>query len=405
MTDTTHTPRQTAQHHKSVRRAGTVALIAVILLILGGGLRYLSHRQDATALKDKTAQQSAPRVLVVHPTPAGAARSLELPGTLQGFIESPIFARSNGYLIKWSKDIGAHVNQGEVLAEIDTPEVDQQLSQALASKHQVQANLDLAKSTLERWEQMRLKDVVSQQELDEKRAQVAQIKASLAASEADVERLQNLVSFKRIVAPFSGIITKRNVDVGGLITPGNGDSSKALFMLTQTDPLRVYVDVPQAYANRIKVGQQVDVTQQEISGTVFHGKIERTAGAIDTGTRTLQIEVLLKNTDNNLLPGAYVKVAVPTGTSSVLIVPSNTLLFRSEGLSVAKVEATGTVHLQPVAIAQDLGNTLEVSTGVEINDRLILNPPDSISEGDRVVATDKMPDKQSSALPKEKSGK
>ena len=405
MTDTTHTHRQTAQHHKSVRRAGTVALIAVILLILGGGLRYLSHRQDATALKDKTAQQSAPRVLVVHPTPAGAARNLELPGTLQGFIESPIFARSNGYLLKWTKDIGAHVKQGEQLAEIDTPEIDQQLSQAIASKRQIQANLYLAKSTLERWEQMRLKDVVSQQELDEKRAQLSQTQASLAATEADVARLQNLVSFKHITAPFSGIITKRNVDVGDLITPGNGDNSKALFMLAQTDPLRVYVYVPQTYANRIKVGQQVDVAQQEIPGTVFHGKIERTAGAIDTSTRTLQIEVLLKNTDNTLLPGAYVKVAVPTGKSTALIIPSNTLLFRSEGLSVAKVDASGKVHLQSVSIAQDLGNTLEVSDGVGINDQLILNPPDAITEGDHVAATEKAPDQQSPAPSREKSGK
>jgi RND family efflux transporter MFP subunit len=324
-------------------------------------------------------------VRVAHPKALDTGPTLSLPGTLQGFVQAPIAARANGYLRHWYKDIGSRVQKGELLAEIETPEIDQQLSQAIATRAQAASSLDLAQSTQERWEALRKKDAVSQQELDEKRSANVQARANVAAADANVERLRQMEGFKRVVAPFAGIITKRNVDVGDLIDAGGGAGTRALFVLSQTDPLRVYVSVPQSYAQLIKVGQKVAITQTELPGQRFDGAIVRTAGSIDTTTRTMQVEINLPNRSGTLLPGAFVQVALPLPASKSLVIPANALLFRKDGLSVAVVDQHDTVHLRPVQIGRNLGPTIEVLDGVSPADRLVLNPPDSLAENDRVT--------------------
>jgi RND family efflux transporter MFP subunit len=305
---------------------------------------------------------------------------------LRGYVESPIFARATGYLLHWYADIGARVQEGQLLAELDTPEIDQELAQAVAQRDQIQSSLGLAKSSYERWQQLRQRDAVSQQELDERQSTYSQDVANLAAAEANVKRLRQLESFKRIVAPFAGVVTQRNVDVGDLIDAGSG-TSRALFALAQSDPLRVFVQLPQAYAQNIKVGEDVVVTQAELPGQQFHGRITHISGAIDVPTRSLQVEVTLRNPDGKLRPGAYVQVALPSGTRAQLSIPGNALLFRAEGPRVAVVDNDGVVHLHKITIAQDLGQTLEIESGVEPSDRVIINPSDSIEDGDHVVVT------------------
>jgi RND family efflux transporter MFP subunit len=255
----------------------------------------------------------------------------------------------------------------------------------MAAREQAASNLGLAKSTAERWEALRKKDVVSQQDLDERRSAVAQSQANLAAADANVQRLRQLEDFKHVVAPFAGVITRRNVDVGDLI-----DSSKLLFTLSQTDPLRVYVSVPQAYAHLIKPGQEVDVTQAELVGQRFTGQVARTSASIDAATRTMQIEVALPNREGRLLPGAYVQVMLPLQASASLEAPTNTLLFRDAGTMVAVVDGEGRVTLHKVSVGRNYGATFEVLSGLAETDRLVLNPPDWLADG-RTVAV--VPDK------------
>jgi RND family efflux transporter MFP subunit len=252
----------------------------------------------------------------------------------------------------------------------------------VAAREQAASTLDLAKSTFTRWEGLRRQDVVSQQEFDERRSAVAQATANLAAADANVQRLKQLEAFKRVVAPFAGVITRRNVDVGDLIDAGAG---RVLFQLAQTDPLRVYVNVPQAYANLVRPGQKVTVTQAELRGRRFAGEVARTSASIDAATRTMQVEVTLPNRDGTLLPGAYVQVSLPLGGSQVLAVPNNALLFRGEGARVAVVDANNRVRLKPVTIGRNLGESFEVLEGVGTADRLVLNPSDSLADGDVVT--------------------
>jgi RND family efflux transporter MFP subunit len=340
---------------------------------------------QANALTAATAELNQQFVVTTRAAPAKSGQPLSLPGTLQGVIESPIYARSSGYVLRWTKDIGSRVNKGEVLAEIDTPEVDQQLSQAVAARQQAASSLELAKSSAERWEALRKKDAVTQQELNERSSAYTQAQANLAAAEANVRRLQKTEEFKRVLAPFSGVITSRSVDVGDLINGGNAGAGNALFRLAQVDTLRVYVYVPQAYAQRIKVGDKVDVTQAELPGQKFSGSVARTAGAIDAATRTMQIEINLPNKDNALLAGAYVQVSLPvSGSSNALLVPTNVLLFRPEGPRVAVVGAGGKVTLHTVALGHDLGNKIEILSGVTAEQPLVVNPADSLADGDVV---------------------
>jgi RND family efflux transporter MFP subunit len=367
-----------------VRRTRLLTLVLLLLLALGAGRTIVSRIANARLLEAGVAEQAVSYVKTTTPKASTVGQDVVLPGTLQGFVQAPISARSSGYLKRWTKDIGSRVQKGELLAEIESPEVDQQLSQAIAARQQAASSLELAKSTVARWEGLRKQDVVSQQELDERRSGLAQATANLAAADANVQRLRQLEGFKRVVAPFAGVITRRNVDVGDLIDAGGG-AGRVLFQLAQTDPLRVYVNVPQSYAHLVKPGQPVVVTQAELRGQKFKGEVARTSASIDAATRTMQVEIALPNRDGMLLPGAYVQVALPLAASETLAVPTNALLFRGEGTRVAVVGPQNRVQLRPVTIGRNLGESFEVLDGVAPGDRLVLNPADSLLEGDVVA--------------------
>ena len=369
---------------KVVRRTSILVGLILIGMAIGAGRTVMSRMTSAKTLESGTAELAALYVQTTKPKITESGQTLALPGTLQGFVQSPIAARSSGYLRRWHKDIGSRVQKGELLAEIETPEIDQQLSQAVAARDQAASSLALAKSTVERWEALRQRDAVSQQELDERRSLFTQQRANLAAADANVERLRQLEGFKRIVAPFAGVITKRNVDVGDLIEPGGGNAGRALFILAQTDPLRMYINVPQSYAHMVKAGQEVSISQVELQGQKFSGIVARVAGAIDPATRTMQVEVTLPNRGGELMPGAFVKVALPLKSTQTLGVPTNTLMIRAEGIRVATIGADSKVHLVPVQLGRNLGPVTEILEGVSTTDQLIINPPDSLTEGDVV---------------------
>ncbi|MBG9389854.1 efflux RND transporter periplasmic adaptor subunit [Caenimonas aquaedulcis] len=393
--DSTLPPADDAQRRR-VSRGARIALIAVlVLLALGAARTVISRIASARNLEQGAAQGALQYVRTTTVKSGGAGQTLTLPGTLQGFVQAPVSSRAGGYLRRWVHDIGSRVQQGDLLAEVETPELDQQLSQAVAARNQTAASLELARTTVERWEALRKRDAVSQQELEERRSAYTQARANLAGADANVERLKQLESFKRVVAPFSGVITKRNVDIGDLI-----DSNKPLFLLSQTDPLRVYVNVPQAYAQLVKPGQQAVVTQAEIRGRSFTGQVARTAASIDASNRTMQVEVSLPNKDGALLPGAFVNVALAAAPSGALTVPSNTLLFRSQGVLVAKLDAAGKVQLQPVRVGRNYGETVEILEGLSGKESLVLNPSDSLAHGDKVqVVADAKPAASTPAKP------
>jgi len=379
------------QRRKVVRGLKTATIVVLVLLGLGAVRTVLSHAANAKDLDAGVADHTAIYVKTTLPQAAGASRTVALPGTLQGAVQAPIAARAAGYVKSWNKDIGSHVDKGEVLAELEAPELDQQVSQAKAVRDQTASTVALAQTTVDRWDALRKKDVVAQQDLDERRAALVQAKANLAAADANLQRLQELEAFKHVTAPFAGIITKRDIDVGALIDT----SGKPLFLLSQTDPLRVYVSVPQSYANLVKTGQTVVVTQAELHNQQFKGQVTRTSGAIDASTRTMQVEVSLPNKDGVLLPGAYVQVALPLTASASLSIPANALLFRGEGTRVAVIDAQGKVTLHAVTLGRNNGTTVEVTSGLQATDRLVLNPPDSLVDGDVVTtrqpATPKAP--------------
>lgn len=367
-----------------VWRRARIAVVVVLVLLAAGALRtVVANRFDSRAAERVAVRNAKQYVNVVTPKMSKDAGGMVLPGTLRGFVESPIYARATGYLLHWYVDIGAHVKQGQLLADLDTPEIDQELAQAVAQRQQATASLTLAKTSLDRWVQLRQRDAVSQQELDDRQGTYNQDVANLAAAEANVKRLQQLESFKRIVAPFEGVITQRNVDIGDLIDAGSGNS-RALFALAQSNPLRINIPLPQAYSQNVTVGMPVDVAQAELPGQSFRGTITHISGAIDVPTRSLQVEVTLPNPEGKLRPGAYVQVSVPQVLRSHWLVPGNALLFRAEGPRLAVVDSQGIVHLREVSIARDLGQALEIDSGVEPHDRIIVNPSDSIADGDRV---------------------
>jgi len=374
-----------ADQAKILRRSKRIGIIMLALLGMGVVVTVFSRTEHHRQLEETTNEQAKQYVSTIQAKQGQDSERLVLPGTLKGFVESPIYARTNGYVLRWTHDIGSRVEKGQVLAEIDTPEVDQQLSEAIATRGQVASNLNLTQLSVERWEGLRKKDAVTQQELDEKRSAYVQAQATLKATEANIRRLQQLKSFKQVVAPFSGVVTARNIDVGDLINAGNGGEGKALFSLAQIDSLRIYVYVPQAYAQQIKLEAKISVTQAELPGQTFAGTVIHTAGAINANTGSLQVEVRLSNHDGKLLPGAYVQVTFPTPPSHALVVPINTLLFRSEGPCIAVVDSTEHVKLQSVQIGRDFGKTVEILSGISANDRLIVNPADSLANGDAVT--------------------
>lgn len=365
-------------------RARLLVGVALLVLLIAGAITFLNRKSEADALVKETEAVAIPNVAVVQPKSEPGNDELILPGNLQAYIESPIFAQTSGYLVRWYKDIGSQVQKGELLATIDTPEVDQQLSQAKASREQLNAALGLAKISADRWTNLRKTDSVSQQEADQQTSGYQQAVANLAAADANVRRLEQLEFFKNVYAPFSGVLTRRNVDPGALINSGAA-TGREMFDIARVDPLRVYVSVPQAYAPSMKVGVKAIVTLQEFPGQKFLGTIVRTAESIDPATRTLNTEVDVPNKNGTLLPGSYGQVHFATGTSVPRItVPVNAMLFRAQGPQVAVVDQDGNVHLRSINIGRDFGATLEILGGVGVNDQVIINPSDSLEEGQKV---------------------
>ncbi len=378
MTDQRHSHQGLPQFHlhdhsrsKVVRSARLITALIILLLLVGLGRAVLLRRANAGELANRAAQSSILQVRVVQPATGGYDAKLTLPGTLQGLQEAQIYARSNGYVRQWFKDIGQPVKKGELLATLDIPEVNEQVAEA-------RANFELASSAFQRWSSLRAQDAVSQQEYDEK-------KAAFHQSEAVLRRLTDMQNFGKVLVPFDGIVTKRNINNGDLVNAGNGGAAQTLYTIAQIDVLRLYVYVPQNRAARVHIGDPVEITLPEAADKPLKGKIVHTAGAIDTATRTLQIEIQVTNADHSLMPGAYVEVALNLKAAGGLILPTNALLFNALGSRVALVVPEGQVKMQVVTLGTDYGRDVEIKTGLKPGDKVILNPPDSISDGQKVV--------------------
>jgi multidrug efflux system membrane fusion protein len=369
----------------SPRKALMIVGVLLILLLLAGGFTMFSRMSHERALAKETERETVPTVNVVNPQSEKPDEDLVLPGSLQAYEESPIYARTNGYLVRWYKDIGSRVKQGELLAKIDTPEVDQELDQTKAARQQTLAQLELAKISADRWENLRKTDSVSAQEADQQTSGYKQAQANLAAADANVRRLEQLEGFKDVYAPFTGVLTRRNVDPGALINAGAGAAGRELFDLARVDPLRVFTSVPQAYAPSIKVGAKATVTLQEFPGQQFVATIARTAESIDPTTRTLLTEVDVPNKDGRLLPGSFGEVHFKVGNNvNKVTVPVNSMLFRAQNAQVAVIGPDNKVQLRAINIGRDYGTTLEILGGVAASDRIVVNPPDSLEQGQQV---------------------
>ncbi len=359
--------------------------VLLVILLLAGGFTMFSRISHERALAKETERETVPTVNVVNPQSEKPDEDLVLPGSLQAYEESPIYARTSGYLVRWYKDIGSRVKKGELLAKIDTPEVDQELDQTKAARQQTLAQLELAKISADRWENLRKSDSVSAQEADQQSSGYKQAQANLAAADANVRRLEQLEGFKEVYAPFDGVLTRRNVDPGALINAGAGAAGRELFDLARVDPLRVFTSVPQAYAPYIKVGAKTAVTLQEFPGQEFVAVIARTAESIDPTTRTLLTEVDVPNKDGRLLPGSFGEVHFKVGNNvNKVTVPVNAMLFRAQNAQVAVIGADNKVQLRAINIGRDYGTSLEILGGVAASDRIVVNPPDSLENGELV---------------------
>jgi RND family efflux transporter MFP subunit len=362
----------------------TAVLVAVAVL---AGLAFLiysgihSRVAAESQLMKRTEEAAIPTVAVICPKEGAPTQEIILPGNTQAFSDAPLFARTSGYLKRWYFDIGAHVQKGQLLAEIETPEVDQQLRQAQAELDTAQANLNIAKITAARWQDLVSTGSVSQQETDQAVSNLSAVKATAESNAANVRRLQELQSFEKIYAPFDGIITARNTDIGALIDAGASTQPKELFHIAAIRTLRVYVSIPEVYSRAARSGAPATMTLDEFPGQTFHGTLVRNANSIDVASRTLLVEVDVDNPTGQLLPGAYgfVHLKLPDETRSVTI-PSNTLIFRKEGLQVGLVR-NGKAELVPVKIGRDYGNTVEIVSGLQPTDAIIVDPSDSLVTG------------------------
>jgi multidrug efflux system membrane fusion protein len=380
-------PSEVEQPRQQPKKSGGYWLLAVLgfLFAIGAVVGLMVRFSEARALGKETETLAVPSVAIVHPQQEAPQQDLVLPSTLQAYTESPIYARTSGYVAKWYKDIGSRVEKGQPLADIETPEIDQELAQAGAARDQVAAQAEIAKTSAERWETLQKQDAVAQQETDERTSSYVQGKANLASSDANVRRLQQLESFKHVYAPFTGVIIRRNVDIGALINAGNGGSNQELFVLAKIDPIRVYVNVPEIYAPLIHSGVTGSIELAALNGQKFSGKVVRTANAIDPATRTLNTEIDVPNPKGILLPGSFAQVhfALNVVTRS-LSLPVNALLFRAEGTRAAVVGSDNKVHLKKVVIGRDYGTSVEILGGVEQTDAVVLNPSDSLEENQQV---------------------
>ena len=380
-------PVETAQPGTSVAEAAAgsggklrhVVIIATVLVLVAAVVGLVPRWRQRVELRRETRELAVQTVAIVSAEPGKAAAGLSLSAEVKPLLDAPIYARSSGYLIKWFVDIGGQVKEGDLLAEIDAPELRQELVRSKAELAQSEAALALAKITAERWAELLKTASVSDQEAAEKKADFELKSANVAAARATVRRLEELQSFSHVRAPFSGTITARGTDVGQLIVGGSG---KELFHLTQTSTLRVYVHVPQMAARAIVPGQIGELTIPEHPGRVFQGKVVRTSGAMNSDSRTLLAELQVDNSKNEILAGTYAQVRFPDADPNPsLTLPSNTLLFRAEGTQVGVVGGDGKVELHNVSIGRDFGSTIEILQGVTAADRVILNPPDSLVGG------------------------
>lgn len=380
---------------RSPRRAMSVGLVLTLLLAFAavGWFIYkgISTRVSAEkALVVETRDAAILTVSVTHPKMTGATQELVLPGNTQPLIDSPVYARTNGYLRKWYCDIGTHVKAGQLLAEIETPEVDHQLQQAKADLETAQTNFNLAKVTADRMVVLEKKGAVARQDTDNVVADMNAKKAAVDSATANVKRLEDLQSYEKVYAPFDGVITARNTDIGDLINAGSGSSAgKELFHISATDKLRVYISVPEDYEQAARNGAHATLTLNEFPGRTFPGTVVRNSSSIDLASRTLLVEVDADNPTGELLPGAYVSVHLKyTGASAeALTIPVTTVLFRSEGLRAAVVR-NNRAMLVPITVGRDFGETLEVLSGLSPHEQLILNPPDSLISGTPVKVED-----------------
>jgi RND family efflux transporter MFP subunit len=374
-------PASSPGHDPRIRRYVLIAVgVAVVLAAWG----ILSRLYARIALEHAAADTAVFTVATTHPSRGPGSDVLVLPGSVQAFYEAPIYARTSGYLRIWHTDIGASVKKGQLLAEIDTPEVDQQLRQAEADLATAQANYQLARTTNERWQGLLATESVSKQDADERAGDAAAKAAAAQSAGANLARLRDLESFKRVVAPFDGVVTQRNTDVGALINAGQTPGS-ALFRVADTHRLRIYVSVPQSYAGEISPGLTAGLVFADRPGKRYQAAVVSTARALDASSRTLQVELQIDNSGVDLLPGSYAEVHFDLrGASTTLRIPVNAVLFRAQGLLVATVDSSNHARLHPITQGRDFGREIEVLSGVEPDDTLIVNPPDSISDGMQV---------------------
>jgi RND family efflux transporter MFP subunit len=384
------TPQQEPLTPATRRRHGAPKGLLLVVFLAAVVLAYViytgvnSRARASTDLERSTNANAVPTVSVTHAKLATGVQEIQVPGNMQAFIDTPVWARTSGYLKAWYADIGAHVKQGQLLAEIESPETDQQLQQAREELSTSQANLKLAQITAERYENLFKTDSVSKQDVDNAVQDQAAKAATVKSAEANVRRLEQLVAYEKIYAPFDGVITARNIDTGALVDAGANTQGKELFHLASVSTLRVYVNVPEVYSRAAKPGVATYLTLAEFPGRWFPAKVVRNADAIDPASRTLLVEVDVPNPTGELLPGSYVSahLRLPAKIQS-LTVPANTLLFRSEGLRVAVVRS-GRVALVPVTIGHDYGQDVELTSGIQASDLVVVNPSDSIAEGQEV---------------------
>ena len=376
--DSIHPPSSPAVSRRRKIWIAVAVLVVLALGVQGIVARHLTHSE----LERDAAVSSVQSVSVITPMRAAASQDLVLPADMRAYADAPIFARVSGYLTKWYVDIGGHVKKGQLLAEVDTPEVHDQLSQAHADEQTAQANYLLAKSTADRWDQMLKSHSVSQQEAEEKDSDMQAKQSSLNSARANVSRLTQLTSFGNLYAPFDGVVTARNTDVGQLIDAGSASAGRELFHIQDATTLRVYANVPQAYASQVKIGQTAELILNEQAGRPVTGVVVRTAGAVDPVARTLLVEVEVKNPTGELLPGSYAQIRFHlTSSQPGLLLPGNALLFRPGGVRVAVVDAQQHVKLVPVKLGVDYGTRVAIAAGLTGQERVMINPPDAIVDG------------------------
>ena len=365
--------------HRLSLVGGAITFIAIAVVAYGMG----SRATEGSQLRDITAAQAVPTVALVTPKRAPNDEGLELPGRLQAYISAPIYARVPGYLRSWTHDIGSPVKAGELLAEIDTPDLDQQLRQSRADLNVAEANARLAQITAQRWQSLAGTDAVAKQDVDTRTFTLNANLAQVKAAQANVDRLVAEEDFKRLVAPFDGIVTARETDIGALINVGAAGGAQ-LFVVSATNKLRIYVNVPQNYVPSVPAGTQATITVPEHPDKTYSGTVEASAQAVDPLSGTTLMQIIVDNRSGELMPGDYASIHLRIADANALSVPSSALIFDARGLSIATVNAANRVVIKPVSIERDLGAAVELASGLAPGDRVIENPPDGIMSGAEV---------------------